>query len=326
MGRIDNCQVVTSLHLASEHGGAAIGMRLYLPQGWADDSHRRSKAHIPDEVEFAEKWRLAVGMIDDALSWGVPKRVVVADAGYGDATGFRSALAERGLHYVVGIAGIAVVWPPGVMPTPPQSRPGAVGRPRTRWSDGDASPLAISALAKALPKSAWRKVTWREGTRGAQSGRFAALRVRTAHRHAAGDPPGDEQWLLSEWPKRAAEPTTFYLSNLPASTSCRRLVYLAKLRWRIERDYQELKSELGLDHFEGRTWNGLHHHLACVAAAHAFLTLERVRFPPQDSTADSSGLPSPATGGAAPDDRGLSDVHPARGPRCASQGLTHVIE
>lgn len=326
MGRIDNCQVVTSLHLASEHGGAAIGMRLYLPQVWADDPRRRSKVHVPEDVEFAEKWKLAIGLLDDALSWGLPKRVVVGDAGYGDATGFRAALVERGLHYVVGISGAAVVWPAGVGPTPPQPRLGTAGRPRTRWTDGDTKPMAISALAKNLPSSAWRTVTWRHGTRGAQSSRFAALRIRTAHRHTAGHPPGNEQWLLCEWPKRAAEPTTFYLSNLRASTSRRRLVYLAKLRWRIERDYQELKSELGLDHFEGRSWTGLHHHLACVAAAHAFLTLERVRFPPQESVADFSGIPSPPSGSPPANHRGLPHVHSTGSPRRASEGVADVIE
>jgi SRSO17 transposase len=326
MGRIDNCQVVTSLHLASEHGGAVIGMRLYLPQSWADDRRRRAKAHVPEHVEFSEKWRLAVAMLDDALSWGVAKHVVVADAAYGDTIDFRKAIVERGLDYVVGTTGTAVVWPPGVMPTPPQPRPGVKGRPRNKWTDGDAKAMSISELARSLPGTAWRKVTWREGSRGRQSSRFAAVRIRTAHRHVAGDPPGDEQWLLCEWPERAVEPTTFYLSSLPASTPRKRLVYLAKLRWRIERDYQELKSELGLDHFEGRSWGGIHHHLACVAAAHAFLTLERVRFPPEDPATDIPRLPPTASGGAPADDRDLSALHPTDRSRCARHAFADVIE
>jgi SRSO17 transposase len=162
-------------------------------------------------------------------------------------------------------------------------------------------------IANQLPSSAWRTITWRNGTRGPQRGRFAAVRIHTAHRHAQGNPPGDEQWLLCEWPSRAKQPTTFWLSNLPASTAKKRLVYLAKLRWRIERDYQEMKSQLGLDHFEGRTWSGFHHHAACVAAAHAFLALDRARFPPQPSTV-SADLQTGPSAGPAEDDRPLSDV------------------
>jgi len=280
MGRVDNCQIASSLHLASEHGGSCIGMRLYLSKEWCADSKRRAKVGIPEEVVFEEKWRIALCLLDRALSWGLPKHPVVTDAGYGDATEFRDALIERELPYVVGVAGSLVVWPPGKMPTPPPRYKGR-GHPPTRWVDGDAAAVAISELAKRLPRAAWRKVTWREGTRGPQSGKFAAVRIRTAHRHKRGAAPGPEQWLLCEWPKREKAPTTYYLSNLPPRTSRRRLVYLAKLRWRIERDYQELKGELGLDHFEGRGWRGWHHHAALAAAAHAFLTLERVRFSPE---------------------------------------------
>ena len=297
MGRIDNCQVGTSLHMASEDGGACIGMRLYLPKEWCADEKRRAKVGIPEVVAFEEKWRIALALLDRALSWGLSKRPVVADAGYGDSTEFRDALVERELPYVVGVAGNLVVWPPGKMPKPPASGKG-LGRPRTRWVDGNATPVTISDLAKRLPQTAWRKITWREGTRGPQSGTFAVVRVRTAHRHKQGAAPGIEQWLLCEWPKREKEPTTYYLSNLSPRTSRRRIVYLAKLRWRIERDYQELKGELGLDHFEGRGWRGWHHHAALVAAAHAFLTLERVRFPPEP-TAHVPSVPPRATKRAA---------------------------
>lgn len=280
MGRIDNCQVATTLHLASEDGGACIGARLYLPRTWADDSKRRAKARIPDGVQFEEKWRLAIALLDQAIEWGL-RHPVVADAGYGDSSEFRAALVERDLQYVLGISGSAVVWPPGVMPQPPSPKQaGTRGPAQVRWRDGGAQALSIAELAASLPQAAWHNVTWREGTRGPQSGRFAALRIRTAHRHSLGEPPGDEQWLLCEWPRRASAPTTFYLSNLSSTTLRRRLVYLAKIRWRIERDYQELKGELGLDHFEGRRWGGFHHHIACVAAAHAFLTLERALSPP----------------------------------------------
>lgn len=294
MGRIDNCQIATSLHLASEAGGACIGMRLYLPKSWTDNEKRRTKAGVPDSVVFKEKWRIALELIDDALAWGLPKYVAVADAAYGDSSDFRGGLVSRGLRYVVGVTGTAMVWPPGVCPKPPpKRRPGQVGRPRAKWTPPQGlQPISMTDLAASLPTNMFRKVTWRIGSRGPQSSRFAAIRIRTARRHTLGWAPGDKQWLLCEWPSRAERPTTFYLSNLPKGTSRKRLVYLAKLRWRIERDYQEMKGQLGLDHFEGRSWRGFHHHAACVAAAHAFLTIERALFPPKQSEADVSSFPT----------------------------------
>lgn len=294
MGRIDNCQIATSLHLASEAGGACVGMRLYLPQSWIDSEKRRMKVSVPDAITFKEKWRIALDLIDNALTWEVPKHVVVADAAYGDSSDFRKGLVSRGLRYIVGVTGTAMVWPPGVCPKPPpKRRSGKMGRPRTRWTASKGvEPLSMTDLAASLPRTAFRKVTWRIGSRGPQSSRFAAVRIRTARRHSMGRAPGDEQWLLCEWPERAERPTTFYLSNMPERTSRKRLVYLAKLRWRIERDYQEMKGQLGLDHFEGRSWRGFHHHAACVAAAHAFLTIERALFPPEESETDVSRIPT----------------------------------
>lgn len=309
MGRIDNCQIATSLHLASEHGGVCVGSRLYLPRDWAEDEKRRKRAGIPADVEFNEKWRLALGLVDDLMSAGVTRRVVVADAGYGDCIDFRDGLVERGLQFLVGVTGTAVGWPPGVSPRPPPPKTKR-GRPPTRWREpvkGKAT--ALSEIAASLPTTAWRKVTWREGTRGPQSSRFAAVRIRTAHRHALGHAPSDELWLLCEWPRRQELPSKLYLSNLPLGTSLKKMVYLAKLRWRIERDYQEMKGEFGLDHFEGRRWAGFHHHVACVAAAHAFLALERARFPPQHSF-EPERLPATPSAGTASRDWGLSAVLP----------------
>lgn len=302
LGRVDNCQVATSLHLASEHGGVCIGMRLYLPKDWASDPKRRKRAGIPDDVGFEEKWRIGLGLLDAARTWGLSNRVIVADAGYGDCGEFREQLDHRGLRYVLGVTGTAVAWPPGVMPRPPLARgPGKKGRPPTRWSaPEDGAPRPLSDLAAGLPAKSWRKITWREGTRGPQSSRFAAVRIRTAPRHARGAPPSDELWLLCEWPRRQDRPSTLYLSNLPAKTPLKRLVYLAKLRWRVERDYQEMKGELGLDHFEGRSWRGFHHHAACVAASHAFLAFQRVRFPPQRRTALVARVPPRAPARTAP--------------------------
>jgi SRSO17 transposase len=289
MGRIDNCQVAASLHLASDLGGACVGMQLYLPRDWAEDPKLRMKAKIPDEIVFQEKWRIGLDLLDRALGWGLESRPVVADAGYGDSTKFRKGLEERGLSYVVGIGGSAVVWPPGTCPVQNPKPAGSKGRPRVRWdAPSGVTPLSIADLAESLDSKAFRRVTWKVGTKGKQWNRFAFVRIRTAHRHTQGKAPGEEQWLICEWPKSAKKPTTFYLSNLPPDTAKRRLVYLAKLRWRIERDYQEMKSELGLDHFEGRGWPGFQHHCACVAAAHAFLTIERVLFPPQRETAHAA--------------------------------------
>ncbi len=307
LGRIDNCQVATSLHLASEHGGVCIGMRLYLPNSWAEDQHRRAKGGVPDGVVFQPKWCNALSLIDDALRWGLKTRPIVGDAEFGDNRQFRQALIERGVHYILNAASHLVVWPPGVEPQPPPGPRGTVGRPPTRWRADGGVPLSIQKVAESLPASIWRTITWRQGSRGPQRGRFAAVRIRTAHRHREGHPPSNEQWLLCEWPRRADKPTTYWLSNLPKTTSLRTLVYLAKLRWRIERDYQEMKGELGLDHFEGRTWRGFHHHAACVAAAHAFLTLERVLFPPEP-TAIAANVPASASARAANNDRALPDL------------------
>lgn len=329
MGRIDNCQVATSLHLASEHGGVCVGMRLYLPRDWASDPKRRAKTGIPEEIGFEEKWRIALRLLDTARSWDLQDRPVVADSGYGDCVEFRQGLEQRGLHYVVGVTGTAVAWPPGVMPLPPTPRSGTIGRPPTRWrSESGQTPFPMSDIAAQLPATSWKKVTWRQGTRGPQSSRFAAIRIRSAHGHARGAAPSDELWLLCEWPRRQKQPSKLYLSNLPAKTSLKKLVYLAKLRWRIERDYQEMKSELGLDHFEGRGWRGFHHHLACVAAAHAFLAFERVRFPPQPKSAEPAAVPSFATARPARNARRLPALLPSRsrGHAKTARALAHVIE
>jgi SRSO17 transposase len=282
LGRRDNCQVATSLHLASGFGGVCIGMRLYLPETWADDAERREKAAVPEDVVFKKKWEIALDLIETAIGWKTPYRPVLADSGYGDCGEFRQQLEQWDLEYILGVSGTAVVWPPGQMPTPPLPiQIGDRGRPRSRWTDGDARAATMKDFALSLPKDTWQKIRWGEGSRGEQSSRFAASRIRTAHRHVEGAPPGEEQWLLMEWPEAEEGPTKFWLSNMAEEIAMPRLVYLAKLRWRIERDYQEMKGEIGLDHYEGRRWLGFHHHVACVAAAHAFLTLERVYFPPQ---------------------------------------------
>ena len=295
LGRTDNCQVATSLHLAGERGSGCIGMRLYLPESWTTDRARCRAAGVPDTVSFAPKWQHALDLLDAAFATGVRRHVVLGDAAFGEVTAFRDALTARGLAYVLRAPGTLVVWPPGTRFAVPARR-SATGRPRsTRRPTAPASPLTLAAVAATLRH---RRVTWREGSRGRQASRFAAVRVTIAHRHAEGAGPGPEVWLLSEWPRDEPAPTKYYLSSLPATTPLRTLVQFGKLRWRIERDYQELKGELGLDHFEGRTWNGFHHHAALCAAAHAFLALRRALSPPAD-TLDHRRRPSSFASAAA---------------------------
>lgn len=302
LGRIENCQVATSLHLAGERGSACVGLRLYLPEEWANDQRRCRKAAVPTDVRFRTKWEIAIDLLDEALHAGVRSHVVLADSGYGDSREFRNAVRERGLNYAVGVHQPTAVWRPETkfeMPKPT----GRQGHPFQNLRAVDAKPVAIGVLAKEL---SYRSVTWREGTRGQQRSRFAAVRVRTVQKgHAQNGAPGPEEWLLSEWPTSEPSPTKHYLISLPANTPIRQLVRLAKLRWRVERDYQDLKNEVGLDHFEGRSWPGFHHHAALCAVAHAFLALRRALFPPKDDPLDAAyRAAAPATTSASPS-RGL---------------------
>lgn len=287
LGRVDNCQVAVSLHLASEKGSGCIAMRLFLPEVWASDPARREKVGVPDDVVFEKKWEIALEQISAALAWGVRRHIALADAGYGDASEFRLGLTALGLKYVVGVQGNHSVWPPGVHPRPPERRTGG-GRQRTYWVADD-KPVLIAKLARELD---YAKVNWREGARGRQSSRFARVFVQSAenHRHGkARPPPTPGEWLLCEWPEGEKEPTKYWMSSLPPSTSLVALVRLAKLRWRVERDYQEMKQEIGLDHFEGRGWIGFHHHATLCAVAHGFLALRRALFPPGQSGMDAPG-------------------------------------
>lgn len=324
LGRTDSCQVATSLHLAGERGSGCIGMRLYLPEAWTTDRARCRAAGVPDSIPFAPKWQHALGLLDQALAAGVRRHVVLGDAAYGDVTAFRAALTARGLPYHLRVQGGLVAWPPGTPFTvPPRrgptGRPRSIPRPPTRATAG-----TLAALAATVPH---RRVTWREGSRGPQASRFGAMRVRLAHRHAEGAGPGPEVWLLSEWPRGEAAPTKFYLSSLPPTTPLRTLARFAKLRWRIERDYQEMKGELGLDHFEGRTWQGFHHHVALCAAAHAFLALRRALFPPAPDPLDARPRATASAAAAPASAPELSTLRPRHHPRSAAAGaLADVIK
>jgi SRSO17 transposase len=285
LGKQDNCQVAVSVSVANEAVSLPVAYQLYLPESWATDRRRRRAAGVPDDLTFQPKWQIALAQIRTLQAEGMPPAPVVADAGYGDTTPFREALTAAGLTYVVGVKKETTAWPPGEAPRPPKRWTGR-GRPPTLVRrTATHTPQNLKQMARALPATAWRTVTWREGTRGAMRSRFARLRVRPAHRDESRTEPRAEEWLLIEWPPGDAEPTKYWLSTLPATIAFAALVRLAKLRWRIERDYQELKDELGLDHFEGRGWRGFHHHGALCIAAYAFLAAERARFSPPEPLA-----------------------------------------
>jgi SRSO17 transposase len=272
-----------SLSVANDHASLPIAYRLYLPAAWAADPARRAKAGVPEAIGFETKPAIALGQLRQALAEDVPVGVVLGDAGYGNETGFRASLRDLGLRYVLGVQSSTTVWPPGMAPLPPRPKPRpGPGRPQTRLQRVPGrGPVDLAALAKGLPARAWRTVAWREGSRASLSSRFAALRLRPAHRDQKRSEPWPEEWLLVEWPKGAAEPAKYWLSNLPPRTALRELVHTAKARWVIERDYQELKQEIGLGHYEGRGWRGFHHHASLCVAAYGFLVAERCRFPPR---------------------------------------------
>ncbi len=279
LGKQDNCQVAVSVSLAHERYSLPLAYRLYLPKEWAEDPLRRAAAKVPETVTFATKPALALQLLQQLQPVaGLPKLVVV-DAGYGVDTAFRQKLTALGFTYVVGITGQVSVWPEGQAPLPPKPWVGRGIKPTRLRHAAEHRPLSARALAMQLPPRRWHTVTWREGTNEPLSSRFAALRVRCAHRDHLRVEPHPEQWLLIEWPRGEAEPIKYFLSTLPATTSLKELVRVAKLRWRIERDYQELKQELGLGHFEGRSWRGFHHHATLCIAAYAFLLAQRIAAP-----------------------------------------------
>ncbi len=267
LGKQDNCQVAVSLSAANDHASLPLAYRLYLPHEWVDDPARRAQAGIPEDVAFQTKPQIALDQLRAACAAGIDAELVLADAGYGIDTDLRDGITELGLAYVVGIQSSTSLWPPGREPLPPKQWSGR-GRPTSAVRrDAEHQPVSAKQLALGLPKQAWRRVPWREGTNTTLAARFAAVRVRPAHRDYHRSAPRAEAWCLIEWPADEPEPTKYFLSTLPASISRRALVNATKLRWRIERDYQDLKQELGLGHYEGRGWRGFHHHATlCIAA------------------------------------------------------------
>ena len=276
LGKQDNCQVAVSISLATCQASVPLAYRLYLPKPWAQDSERRHKAGVPREVKFAPKAEIAMQQLETLLAQGAPKYCVLADAGNVVDQALRQRLTDLGLPYVVGITSSVVVWPPGVEPLPPK-RYGGKGRPPLMpRRTSRRQPVSVKDLAQGLPDSAFQTISWREGTNETLSGRFAAVRVRHAGGNTGRARLRPEQWLLIEWPQNDVEPLKYYLSSLPEHIALNDLVSQAHMRWRIERDYQDLKQELGLGHYEGRGWRGFHHHASLSIAAYGFLVTERL--------------------------------------------------
>ena len=273
LGKQANCQVAVSLSIANHSASLPVAYRLYLPKIWAEDMARRDKAGVPADIGFATKPEIALEQIRWACEAGLPRGVVLMDVAYGNDSRLRTGMTDLGLSYVAGIQPNTLMWPSGAGPR-------RRGKPLNNTGRRD-EPDLISAeeVALALPKRAWRTIAWREGSADWLCSRFARVRVGVGH-HQLIPQLLVQEWLLIEWPEGEAAPTKYWLSTLPAKIGFRRLVDFAKLRWRIERDYQELKQEVGLGHYEGRRWRGFHHHATLCIAAYGFLIAEQAMIPP----------------------------------------------
>ena len=282
LGKQENCQVAVSVSIANVHASLPVAAQLYLPESWTKEPERCRRAGVPNDVVFKTKQEIALDQIKQLIDENVPRGIVLSDAAYGNDHKFRENLTELQLLYGVGIQKTTTVWPPGTGPLLP-SRSHGQGRPRSLLRrDAHHQPCSVADLALSLDAQSWTPVRWREGSAQALESRFAAIRVRVAHCDYWRSTVRDEEWLLIEWPEGEKEPTKYWLLTLPPKTSLRQLVHVVKMRWRIERDYEELKSEIGLGHYEGRGWRGFHHHLTMCIAAYAFLVAERCLFPPEE--------------------------------------------
>jgi len=330
VGKQENCRIGVSLSLSTAEASLPIAWRLYLPEVWTADKKRRKATGIPEDIEFQTKPEIALEQIRAAVDRKIPSAPVLADAAYGNDTKFREGISALGMLYGVGVQSSTTVWKPGQGPLPKRKWKG-IGRPTSLLRRGRGHhPIPVRELARSLPASTWKTVAWREGTRKPLRSRFAALRIRTAHRDYWSSQLRPEEWLLIEWPSAETEPTKYWLSTLPIDTKLSDLVRLAKHRWIIERDYQELKQELGMGHYEGRGWRGFHHHATLCIAAYGFLVAERSRFSPS-ARAGRLGLPNPETPAqfcprGSPDSRGAAqsvvDRHSAANDCTSSTSAT----
>ena len=280
VGKQENCRVAVSLSLSTAEASLPMAWQLYLPEAWTEDKKRRASTGIPSEIHFQTKPVIALQQLRAAVDRELPKAPVLADAGYGNDTAFRDGITELGLLYAVGVQSSVSVWSPGHSPLPKRKWKGIGRPPKLLRRDARHKPVSLRELALSLPLSAWKIVRWRVGARDRLHSRFAALRVRPAHRDDWRSEPRAAEWLLIEWPSEQAEPIKYWFSTLPEDVKLQDLVRLAKHRWIVERDYQELKQELGLGHYEGRGWRGFHHHATLCIAAYGFLVAERSRFSP----------------------------------------------
>ena len=280
LGKQENCQVAVSLSVATHQASLPVAYRLYLPQDWADDPARRALAGVPSDVAFQTKPEIALQQMRQAHADGLPTAVALMDPAYGNNATLRAGIRELGQPYVAGIQPTTAVWQPGEAALPPAPWSGR-GRPPKRLRRDEAhQPVSAKQLAIDLAADAWQPITWRDGSNAPLTSRFARLRVRPAHDDSKRSEPAAEEWLLIEWPEGASEPDHYWLSTLPSDIAFERLVDLTKLRWRIERDYLDLKQEVGLGHYEGRGWRGFHHHASLCIAAYGFLVSEKATIPP----------------------------------------------
>ena len=274
LGKIGNCQIGVSLHAVSEDATLPLGWALYLPEDWCDDPERRRRAKIPEDVRFQTKPQLGVTLVKQAAGWAIDRAPVLGDAAYGENTQLRSELDSSGIEYVLSINPETTIFEPGAVFAVPDRKPGSRGRsPAAHHADRD--PVSVGEYAKTLTDKDFQTVAFRGKGKTRVRSRFAFARVTAAHPVTRDRVAPREEWLIIEWPKGAEHPSDYWISNLPARTKPQRLARLARLRWMIELDYRQLKGELGLDHYEGRSYLGWYHHTGLVTTAHAFLTLER---------------------------------------------------
>jgi SRSO17 transposase len=275
LGKEANCQVAVSLSIANHFASLPVGYRLYLPNEWAEDRSRRDRAGVPEDIRFKTKQQIALELIQRAHAAGLAPGVLLMDLDYGRDSRLRKNVSALGLSYVAGIQPKVLMWKPGTGPKRPDRSLNNNGR------RGEPDLISAQEIARDLPKHAWRTIRWREGSADWLSSRFARVRVRVGYNGAV---PGQvaEEWLLIEWPEGETQLSKckYWLSTLPAEISFEQLVDIAKMRWRIERDYQELKQEVGLGHYEGRGWRGFHHHATLCIAAYGFLVSERAAISP----------------------------------------------